>query len=102
MTIFKAGLPTLVLISALFIGGALTFVDKVKGELPDNLTPLPDEIESIMREYCEDSPDGNMTADLVDSGRINSTYATWNCEYLEEKQKLGEKISNNLDDLTSN
>ena len=78
---------------------SLTFINWVKGELPDNLAPIPDEIESIMKQYCADSPDGNMTADLVDTGKINSTYAGWNCDYLEEKQKLGEKISKNLEDL---
>jgi hypothetical protein len=77
----------------------LMFVDWVKGEFPDNLAPIPDEIENIMRQYCADSPNGNMTADLVDTGKINSTYASWNCDYVEEKQKLGEKISKNLQDI---
>jgi hypothetical protein len=71
-----------------------------KDGFPNNLAPIPDEIESIMRQYCADSPDGNMTADLVDTGKINSIYASWNCDYLEQKQKLGEKISKSLQGIT--
>ena len=78
---------------------SLTIVNWVRGEIPDNLPPLPDYERETMTQYCEDSPDGNMTADLVDTGKINSTYAGWKCEYIEEALEAGERVSKNLEKL---
>ena len=76
-----------------------TITIPVKGEIPDNLTPFNDEAHSIVSEYCENTPNGNMTADLIDTGKISSNYTGWNCDYVEEAQKAGERVSKNLEKL---
>ena len=98
---FKLLLASVILIIVLFTGGPLTFVDRVKGELPDNLPPIPSDVEDIFVTYCRTSPQENMGEHLENLGIINSTYKDWNCDYVYEKrekmQELGENMLDALD-----
>ena len=97
----KLSFTTIILISVLFTGGMLTFFDRVKGELPDNLPPIPSDVEDIFVTYCRTSPHENMGEHLENLGLINSTYKDWNCDYVYEKrekmQELGENMLDALD-----
>lgn len=89
-------LPATIILSLVLL---TTVTIPVKGEIPDNLTPFSDEAHSIVSQYCENSDNGNLTADLIDTGKISSNYTGWNCDYVEEAQKAGERVSKNLEKL---
>lgn len=101
MMAFKVAISIIILISVLFTGCMLMFSDRVKGELPDNLPPIPSDVEDLFVTYCRTSPHENMGEHLENLGIINSTYKDWNCDYVNEKrekmQELGENMLDALD-----
>ena len=92
-----AGISAIIITIIVVVLLLTTITIPVKGEIPDNLTPFNDEAYNIVSEYCENSPNGNMTSDLIDTGKISSNYTGWKCDYVEEAQKAGERASKNLE-----